>query len=88
MFQTTNQPFKESKHQMESSIGIFLARTRFVCRQHGDTALKKKSPTDAKDQCQKGFADAKDQLRQVKGTQDVLRKNPGSDLGFGRGHQG
>mmetsp|Transcript_45734 Transcript_45734/g.99646 ORF Transcript_45734/g.99646 Transcript_45734/m.99646 type:complete len:219 (-) Transcript_45734:1516-2172(-) len=26
-------------------------------------------------QCQKGFADAKDQLRQVKGTQDVLRKN-------------
>jgi hypothetical protein len=58
-----------------------LARTRFVCRQHGDTALKKK-PTDAKDQCQKGFADAKDQLRQVKGTQDVLRKNPGADLGF------
>ena len=43
MFQTTNQPFKESKHQMESSIGIFLARTRFVCRQHGDTALKKKA---------------------------------------------
>ena len=42
----------------------------------------KKKPTDAKDQCQKGFADAKDQLRQVKGTQDVLRKNPGADLGF------
>ena len=44
--------------------------------------LRFTSTAEAKDQCQEGFADAEDQLRQVKGTQDVLRKNPGANMGW------